>query len=99
MGLGGGALVGLLFPGQGSQFVGMGRDLADAYPAARETFEEADSVLDTALSRICWEGPEEELTATHNAQPAILTHSSRADAMGDGVARVTRLTEREIEPL
>ena len=53
----------------------MGRDLADAFPAARQTFQEADDVLGTALSRIMWEGPEDELTRTHNAQPAILVHS------------------------
>jgi [acyl-carrier-protein] S-malonyltransferase len=68
-------LVGLLFPGQGSQHVGMGRDVAEAYPEARQTFEEADDTLGTPLTRLCWEGPEEELTATHNAQPALLTHS------------------------
>ena len=71
-------MVGLLFPGQGSQFVGMGRDLADASEAARRTFEEADDALDFALSRLCWEGPEDELTATKNAQPAILVHSIAA---------------------
>ncbi len=75
MGVGGDPLVALLFPGQGSQQVGMGRDLAERYPAARETFEAADAALGVPLSRIAWEGPEEELTATHNAQPAILTHS------------------------
>jgi len=53
----------------------MGRDLADRFPEARAVFEEADDVLGLALSRIMWEGPEEELTATLNAQPAILTHS------------------------
>jgi [acyl-carrier-protein] S-malonyltransferase len=68
-------VVGLLFPGQGSQFVGMGRDLARDHPAARHLFEEADDVLGVPLSRIMWEGPEEELTETSNAQPAILTHS------------------------
>lgn len=68
-------MVALLFPGQGSQAVGMGRDLADAYPDARRVFEEADDVLGTALSRLMWEGPEDELTATVNAQPALLTHS------------------------
>jgi [acyl-carrier-protein] S-malonyltransferase len=68
-------VVALLFPGQGSQFVGMGRDLAEASPAARAVFEEADAVLGVPLSRLAWEGPEAELTATHNAQPAILTHS------------------------
>jgi len=68
-------VVALLFPGQGAQFVGMGRDVAERFPAAREVFEEADDVLGVALSRLAWEGPEDELTATHNAQPAILTHS------------------------
>jgi [acyl-carrier-protein] S-malonyltransferase len=68
-------VVGLLFPGQGSQFVGMGRELAAAHPEARRVFEEADEVLGTALSRIMWDGPEDELTLTSNAQPAILTHS------------------------
>ncbi|HEX7117211.1 MAG TPA: ACP S-malonyltransferase [Longimicrobiales bacterium] len=68
-------MVALLFPGQGSQFVGMGRDLAERFPEARAVFEEADDALGAPLSRIMWEGPETELTATHNAQPAILTHS------------------------
>lgn len=71
-------MVGLLFPGQGSQFVGMGRDLADASDVARRTFEEADDVLGFALSKLCREGPEAELTATSNAQPAILVHSIAA---------------------
>lgn len=71
-------MVALLFPGQGSQFVGMGRDLVEASDAARRTFEEADEVLGFALSRLCWEGPEDELTATKNAQPAILVHSIAA---------------------
>ena len=67
--------VGLLFPGQGSQSVGMGRDLADAFPVVRWTYEEADDALGVALSRLCWEGPESELTLTVNAQPALLVHS------------------------
>jgi [acyl-carrier-protein] S-malonyltransferase len=71
-------VVGLLFPGQGSQAVGMGRDLAAVYPEARQTFEEADDVLGYALSRLAWEGPEAELTETANAQPALLTHSVAA---------------------
>jgi [acyl-carrier-protein] S-malonyltransferase len=53
----------------------MGQDLADAFPIARQTFEEADAVIGASLSRIMWAGPEEELTRTHNAQPAILVHS------------------------
>jgi [acyl-carrier-protein] S-malonyltransferase len=67
--------IGLLFPGQGSQFVGMGRDLVEAYPEARDTFAEADEALGVPLSRLGWEGPESELTLTMNAQPAILVHS------------------------
>lgn len=53
----------------------MGRDLAERFPAAREVFQEADEILGIALSRLAWEGPEDELTLTHNAQPAILVHS------------------------
>jgi [acyl-carrier-protein] S-malonyltransferase len=64
------------FPGQGSQFIGMGRALAETYPTAREVFEEADDTLGFALTAVCWEGPEEELTATQNAQPALLAHST-----------------------
>lgn len=79
-------MVGLLFPGQGAQEVGMGRDLAAAYPAAAEVFERADDALGVSLSTLMWEGPEEELTATHNAQPAILTHSAAVLAvLGDGL--------------
>ncbi|MFI5234907.1 MAG: ACP S-malonyltransferase [Gemmatimonadales bacterium] len=66
----------LLCPGQGAQKVGMGRDLAERFPAARDTFAAIDEALGVPLSRIMWEGPEEELTRTHNAQPAILAHSA-----------------------
>ncbi len=65
----------LLFPGQGSQRVGMGRDLAHEFSVARQTYEEADDVLGFALSRLCFEGPEDELTLTKHTQPAILTTS------------------------
>lgn len=64
-----------VFPGQGSQYVGMGRELAERYPVVRETFAEADEVLGFSLSRLCFEGPEDELTLTRNTQPALLTMS------------------------
>jgi len=64
-----------LFPGQGSQKVGMGRDWAEAFPESRRVFEEADDVLGFALSRLCWEGPEAELTLTANLQPALVATS------------------------
>ena len=63
-------------PGQGAQRVGMGKDLAERFPAAKETFEAIDDALGAALSRLMWEGPEDELTRTHNTQPAILAHSA-----------------------
>ena len=66
----------LLFPGQGSQKPGMGKDLVDAFPEARSVFEQADEVLNTPLSRLCFDGPAEELTLTHNAQPALLAHGA-----------------------
>lgn len=80
----------LLLPGQGSQRVGMGRDLAEAFPAVRALYQEADDLLDAPLSRICWEGPSEALTSTENAQPAILLHSYAVwrvveEAVGDTV--------------
>ena len=64
-----------IFPGQGSQAVGMGRDLAAAFPAAREVFEEVDETLRQKLSRLMFEGPAEELTLTENTQPALMAHS------------------------
>ena len=71
-------MIAFVFPGQGSQKIGMGRALADAYPAARQAFEEADEALGESLSTLCWEGPEEALTLTENTQPAILTASIAA---------------------
>lgn len=64
-----------VFPGQGSQYVGMGQDLVAAYPEARTLFEQADAVLSVPLSQLCFSGPEDVLTDTINAQPALLTHS------------------------
>ena len=67
-----------VFPGQGSQKIGMGADLAEASAVAREVFEEVDDVLGQNLSRIMWEGPENELTLTENAQPAIMANAIAA---------------------
>jgi [acyl-carrier-protein] S-malonyltransferase len=64
-----------IFPGQGSQVVGMGRDLAAAFAAAREVFEEVDEILKQKLSKLMFEGPHEELTLTENTQPALMAHS------------------------
>src|SRR5437868_1118607 len=70
--------IAFIFPGQGSQAVGMGRKLAEVYPIARQTFEEADAALGFKLSQVCWEGPEEKLRLTEITQPAILTVSVAA---------------------
>jgi [acyl-carrier-protein] S-malonyltransferase len=70
--------IALLFPGQGSQAVGMGKELADKYPAARQTFEEADEALGYKLSSVCFDGPEDQLRLTEITQPAILTVSIAA---------------------
>ncbi len=80
----------LLFPGQGSQRPGMGKDLADAFPQARDAFERVDEALGEPLSRLCFAGPAAELTLTHNAQPALLAHGAAVwavlrDALGDHV--------------
>jgi [acyl-carrier-protein] S-malonyltransferase len=64
-----------IFPGQGSQAVGMGRDLAAAFAAAREVFQEVDETLKQKLSKLMFEGPHEELTLTENTQPALMAHS------------------------
>ena len=74
-----------IFPGQGSQSPGMGRDLADAFPIARETFQEVDDALEHKLSRLIFEGPADELTLTTNAQPALMAVSMA----------VVRVLERE----
>lgn len=64
-----------VFPGQGSQVVGMGRDLAEAFPVARDVFAEVDDALSQNLSKIIWEGPEDQLTLTENTQPALMAVS------------------------
>ncbi len=69
------AIIAFTFPGQGSQAVGMGKDLADAFPEARAVFEEVDEALGQKLSDIMWNGPEETLTLTANAQPALMAVS------------------------
>jgi len=68
----------VIFPGQGSQSPGMGKDLAEKFPVARQVFEEADDALGFAISRLCFEGPAEDLQLTENTQPAILTVSVAA---------------------
>lgn len=81
--------IAFLFPGQGSQTVGMGRDLAERFPIAKRTFAEADEACGFALSKLCLEGPEEELKLTENTQPAIMTVS---------VAALRVLAEHGIQP-
>lgn len=70
-----------VFPGQGSQFAGMGKDLAGRYPEARRTFDEIDEALGFSISSLCFEGPEDELKLTANTQPAILAVSAAIDAV------------------
>jgi [acyl-carrier-protein] S-malonyltransferase len=68
----------LLFPGQGSQFVGMGAELAQRYPAAQQVFAQADALLGFSISRLAWNGPEKDLNETINTQPALMVHSIAA---------------------
>lgn len=82
-----------VFPGQGSQSVGMGREIFDAFPCAKEVFDEADDALSSHLTRLMFEGPENELTLTKNAQPAIMTVSIASlrvltEAMGAKISPV-----------
>ena len=70
-----------VFPGQGSQSIGMGKDLADAFPVAREVFQEVDEALKQNLTKLMFEGPEDELTLTENAQPALMAASMAAMAV------------------
>jgi [acyl-carrier-protein] S-malonyltransferase len=73
--------IAFLFPGQGSQFAGMGKSLADAFPEAARIFQEADDALGFPLSRLCFEGPEDQLKLTENTQPALLAVSTAASAV------------------
>ncbi|HEY7292298.1 MAG TPA: ACP S-malonyltransferase [Vicinamibacterales bacterium] len=82
-------MIAFIFPGQGSQKVGMGRALADAFPVCQRTFDEADAALGESISRIIFEGPDDLLTLTENAQPAILAVS---------IAAYRVLAERNIAP-
>ena len=79
--------IAFLFPGQGSQYVGMGKDFYDRFDIVKETFNEADDVLGFSISKLCFEGPEEELKKTYNTQPAILTMSVSLNRMlnNDGI--------------
>jgi len=70
-----------VFPGQGSQFAGMGKSLADAYPEAARVFEQADAALGFAISKLCFDGPDDQLKLTENTQPALLTVSIAANAV------------------
>lgn len=72
------SMTAFVFPGQGAQFAGMGKDLCENFPRARQVFEEADDALGYALSKLCFNGPEADLKLTANTQPAILTHSIAA---------------------
>src|SRR6476620_2074328 len=71
-------MIAFIFPGQGSQHPGMGMDLAESFPAAKQVFEEADEALGFALSELCFNGPADQLQLTENTQPAILTTSTAA---------------------
>lgn len=70
-----------IFPGQGSQFAGMGKDVAEQFPAAKRVFDDIDAALGVSISKLCFEGPEEELKLTENTQPAILAVSSAIHAV------------------
>ncbi len=74
-------MMAFVFPGQGSQRVGMGRDLCEAFPICRRTFEEADEALGEPISRLCFDGPEDELVLTRNTQPAVLAASVAVDRL------------------
>jgi len=79
-----------IFPGQGSQYSGMGKDIADKYPVARRVFDDIDNALDFSISRLCFEGPDEDLKLTENTQPAILAVSSAIHAVLEDLGATRR---------
>src|SRR5204863_155820 len=87
-----------LFPGQGTQSVGMGKGLAEGSPAARAVFERADAALGEPLSKLCFEGPESDLTLTANTQPAILTASMASlEALREAFSELPGPAARAVE--
>lgn len=86
--------VALIFPGQGSQSVGMGKDLCDNFPQAKEVFDKANSILKFDLKKLCFEGPQEELSTTANSQPAILASSVAALKVFEQSSYYSQVTPR-----
>jgi [acyl-carrier-protein] S-malonyltransferase len=80
-------MVGYLFAGQGAQFVGMGKDLYEAFPESKAVFDKADKVLGLSISKLCFHGPQQELTQTKNCQPAVLTMSVAAWEAFKGITK------------
>ena len=90
--------IAFLFPGQGSQKVGMGKDFYDSYACAKKVFEEADEALGFSITKMCFEGPEEDMRLTKYTQPAILTCSVAALATRSGDQRTVLETTLEPPP-
>ena len=85
-------MLALTFPGQGSQAIGMGKELADAFPESKAVFDEVDEALGQNLSKIIWEGPDETLTSTINAQPALMAVSMAALRAMEALVAATAAT-------
>ena len=79
-----------VFPGQGSQYAGMGKDVAEKYPVARRVFDDIDAALGFSISQLCFEGPEDQLKLTENTQPAILAVSSAIHAVLEDLGATRR---------